>query len=450
MNKTILIKNAKLINEGEIFQADLLIEGEYIKTIDRSQSITEADQIIDASGKYLIPGMIDDQVHFRDPGLTHKGDLYTESRAAVAGGITSFMEMPNTVPRALTQDLLEDKYKIAAEKSFANYSFYMGTANDNLEEVLKTDPATVCGIKIFLGASTGNMLVDNPEVIEEVLKYSAQTGLICTVHSEDEATIVENAAKYKAKYGDEIDIKHHPEIRSREACYKCTKNIIGLAQKHKANLHVLHISTKEELELFDAAEIDSKYITAEACVHHLWFTDQDYTSKGSKIKWNPAIKAIEDREAIRVAVNQGRIDIIATDHAPHTIEEKTNSNYFKCAAGGPLVQHALPALFEMYHQGVFSLETIVQKTSHNIAKRFKIDKRGFLQEGYYADLTLVNLNKPWTVDSSNILYKCGWSPFEGDSFKSSISHTIINGSVIYQNGKFCEKSHSQRLAFVRS
>ncbi|MBT6842237.1 MAG: dihydroorotase [Candidatus Melainabacteria bacterium] len=450
MNKTTLIKNAKLINEGEIFQADLLIEGEYIKTIDRSQSLTDADQIIDASGKYLIPGMIDDQVHFRDPGLTHKGDLYTESRAAVAGGITSFMEMPNTVPRALTQDLLADKYKIGAEKSFANYSFYMGTANDNLAEVLKTDPATVCGIKIFLGASTGNMLVDKTEVIEEVLKYSAKTGLICTVHSEDEQTIIDNAAKYKAKYGDEIDIKYHPEIRSREACYKCTKNIIGLAKKHKANLHVLHISTKEELELFEAGEIDSKNITAEACVHHLSFCDEDYATKGNKIKWNPAIKTSEDRAAIRAAVNQGRIDIIATDHAPHTIEEKTNSNYFKSAAGGPLVQHALPALFELFHQGVFSLETIVQKTSHNIAKRFKVDKRGYIREGYYADLTLVDLDSPWTVDASNILYKCGWSPFEGDSFKSAITHTIVNGLIVYEHGEFIAKPNSMRLAFLRN
>ena len=450
MNKTTLIKNAKLINEGEIFQADLLIEGEYIKTIDRSQSLTDADQIIDASGKYLIPGMIDDQVHFRDPGLTHKGDLYTESRAAVAGVITSFMEMPNTVPRALTQDLLADKYKIGAEKSFANYSFYMGTANDNLAEVLKTDPATVCGIKIFLGASTGNMLVDKTEVIEEVLKYSAKTGLICTVHSEDEQTIIDNAAKYKAKYGDEIDIKYHPEIRSREACYKCTKNIIGLAKKHKANLHVLHISTKEELELFEAGEIDSKNITAEACVHHLSFCDEDYATKGNKIKWNPAIKTSEDRAAIRAAVNQGRIDIIATDHAPHTIEEKTNSNYFKSAAGGPLVQHALPALFELFHQGVFSLETIVQKTSHNIAKRFKVDKRGYIREGYYADLTLVDLDSPWTVDASNILYKCGWSPFEGDSFKSAITHTIVNGLIVYEHGEFIAKPNSMRLAFLRN
>jgi len=444
----LLIKNASLVNEGKIYQTNVLIEGEYIKAI--GPELTEADQIIDATGLHLIPGMIDDQVHFRDPGLTSKGDLYTESRAAVAGGITSFMEMPNTVPRALSQGLLEDKYKIGAEKSWANYSFYMGTANDNLEELLKTDPKTVCGIKIFLGASTGNMLVDNLEVIEEVLKYTAQTGLICTVHSEDEDTIQANAAKYREQYGEELDLKNHPEIRSREACYKCTKNIVGLAKKHKANLHVLHISTKEELELFEAAEIDSKYITAEACVHHLWFTDQDYTTKGSKIKWNPAIKAIEDREAIRVAVNQGRIDIIATDHAPHTAEEKSSKNYFKCPSGGPLVQHALPALLEMYHQGVFSLETIVQKTSHNIAKRFKLDRRGFIREGYFADLTLVNLNKPWTVDSSNILYKCGWSPFEGDRFKSSISHTIINGSVIYQNGEFSDKPHSQRLAFLRS
>lgn len=445
-----LIKNATLINEGKIFQAHVLIEGKVIKSIEKDLDCFNAlamtaDQVIDAKGLYLIPGMIDDQVHFRDPGLTHKGDLYTESRAAVAGGITSFMEMPNTVPRALSQDLLEDKYKIGKEKSWANYSFYMGTANDNLSEVLKTDPKTVCGIKIFLGASTGNMLVDNPEVIEAVLKYSSETGLIVTVHSEDEQTIQENARKYRKQYGEELNLRYHPEIRSREACYKCTKNIVALAKKYKANLHVLHLSTKEELEFFGK----DPNISAEACLHHLWFSDQDYSNKGSKIKWNPAIKTIEDREALRQAVNDGRIDIIATDHAPHTKEEKASSNYFKCPSGGPLVQHALPALLELYHQGVFSLETIVEKTSHNIARRFKLDRRGFIQEGYFADLTLVDLNSPWTVNQSNILYKCAWSPFEGDSFKSRITHTIINGSVIYNQGNFASKPNSQRLSFLR-
>lgn len=444
-----LITGATIINEGKNFKADLLIEDEIISQIGMPGTPKTADQVIDATGLYLLPGMIDDQVHFRDPGLTHKGDLFTESRAAVAGGITSFMEMPNTVPRCLTQELLEDKYKLGAEKSLANYSFYMGTANDNLEEVIKTNPQDVCGIKIFLGASTGNMLVDNPQVIEAVLRYSAKTGLIVTVHSEDEGTIVANAKKYREQYGEEIDLKHHPEIRSREACYKCTKNIIELARKTGGNLHVLHLSTAEELKFFEALPVDQKHITAEACVHHLWFSDQDYASRGSKIKWNPAIKQASDRAAIQAAVNNGRIDIIATDHAPHTLEEKSSKNYFQCPSGGPLVQHALTALLELHHQGVFSLETIVNRTSHNVARRFKIHKRGFIREGYFADLCLVDLNSPWTVDPSNILYKCGWSPFEGDKFKSQVKYTFVNGAMVYNNGQIIETNSAKRLQFDR-
>ncbi|MDD9898750.1 MAG: dihydroorotase [Candidatus Melainabacteria bacterium] len=446
---TKLITGATIINEGQNFKADVLIDGELISKILEPGTTKTADEIIDASGLYLIPGMIDDQVHFRDPGLTHKGDLYTESRAAVAGGITSFMEMPNTVPRCLSQELLKDKYKLGAEKSLANFSFYMGTANDNLEEVLKTDPSTVCGIKIFLGASTGNMLVDNPEVIEAVLRYSAETGLIVTVHSEDEDTIIANSNKYREEHGEELDLKYHPEIRSREACYKCTQNIIELAKKTKGNLHVLHLSTAEELELFEAADIDGKHITAEACVHHLSFSDEDYASRGARIKWNPAIKKPSDRAAIQAAVNNGRIDIIATDHAPHTLEEKSSKNYFKCPAGGPLVQHALVALLELHHQGVFSLETIVEKTSHNIARRYKVHKRGYIREGYYADLCLLDLNSPWTVDSSNTLYKCGWSPFDGDSFKSQIKYTLVNGQIAYNSGEIVEANSAQRIRFDR-
>lgn len=448
---SILIKNATIINEGKRFIGSVLIEDEYISKISSETINVAADQTIDATGLYLLPGMIDDQVHFREPGLTHKGDLYTESRAAVAGGITSFMEMPNTNPRTLTQELLEAKYQIAAEKSLANYSFYMGTSNDNLAEVLQTNPDTVCGIKIFLGASTGNMLVDNPEIIRAVLEYSARTGLIVTVHSEDEGTIQRNAAKYREEYGDNIDLALHPVIRSHEACYKCTERIIKLAHETGGNLHVLHLSTADEIPLFDLSQnLESKRITAEVCVHHLWFSEEDYKSKGAFIKWNPAIKGLRDRDALRQALRDGRIDIIATDHAPHTLEEKSETNYFKCPSGGPLVQHALVACLELSHQGFFTLEEIIDKTSHNVARRFKIERRGFVREGYYADLTLVDLNSPWTVERSNLLYKCGWSPFEGTRFHAKIHSTIINGSLAYHQGKFNESKLGQRLSFNRA
>ena len=448
-----LIKNVSIVNEGEIYKACVLIENDLIKSIDRSNcnaplEIT-ADNVINADGLYLLPGMIDDQVHFRDPGLTHKGDLYTESRAAVAGGITSFMEMPNTVPRCLTQELLEDKYKIAAEKSYANYSFYMGTANDNLEEVLKTDPQKHCGIKIFLGASTGNMLVNNKEVIRSVLEYSAQTGLIVTVHSEDEATIQANAQRYKEKYGDNIPITEHPNLRSREACYICTEQIVNLAKETGGNLHVLHLSTAEEMVFFEKKPLTEKKITAELCVHHMWFTDEDYKTQGAFIKWNPAIKSANDREALRTALKEGRIDIIATDHAPHTLEEKLNDNYFKSASGGPLVQHALTTCLELFHQGVLSLVEIVEKTAHNPAIRFKVSQRGYIREGYKADLVLVDLNSPWTVSKENILYKCGWSPFEGTEFNSQVKKTFVNGVVVYDDGKLTERKTSERLEFNR-
>ncbi len=451
MSNKKLIKNVKIVNEGEIFIGSVLIEGEFIKKIYREANPeVHINNTIDAQGLYLLPGMIDDQVHFRDPGLTHKGDLFTESRAAIAGGITSFMEMPNTNPRTLTQELLEEKYKLGAEKSLANYSFYMGTSNDNLEEVLKTNPQEVCGIKIFLGASTGNMLVDNLKTIEAVLDYSAKTGIIVTVHCEHEPSIQENIAKFKEKYGENISIEHHPQIRDDEVCYKSSSWIIGLARKHKANLHVLHLSTHKELKLFDhEQDVSKKHITAEVCVHHLWFSDKDYAEKGNFIKWNPAIKSIEDRNALRDAVNSGLIDIIATDHAPHTLEEKNGTDYFKIPSGGPLVQHALVASLELYHQGVFNLETVVEKTSHNIAKRFKVDRRGFIKPGYYADMVLVDLNKPWTVRKENILYKCHWSPFEDTTFHSQVIYTLINGHIAYHDDKFWDTPKAMRLKFKR-
>jgi dihydroorotase len=445
-----LIKNATIVNEGEIYIGSVLIEDEFIKKIYReAEPNIRIKNTIDATGLYLLPGMIDDQVHFRDPGLTHKGDLFTESRAAIAGGITSFMDMPNTNPRTLTQELLDDKYKLAAEKSLANYSFYMGTSNDNLEEVLKTNPGDVCGIKIFLGASTGNMLVDNQNTIEKILDFSAQTGIIVTVHCEHEPSIIENIAKFKEKYGDDIKIEHHPLIRDDEVCYKSSFWIVGLARKHHANLHILHLTTHKELKLLDSGDVSLKHITAEVCVHHLWFSDQDYAEKGNFIKWNPAIKSIEDRNALRDAVNSNLIDIIATDHAPHTLAEKSGTDYFKIASGGPLVQHALVASLELYHQGIFDLNKVVEKTSHNVAKRFKIDRRGFIRSGYYADMVLVDLHKPWTVKPSNVLYKCAWSPFEGTQFQSQVTYTFINGHIAYHDDKFWDTPKAMRLVFKR-
>ncbi len=446
---SILIKNATIVNEGKSFLGSVLIKGELISSISKDpEPVIKADEVIDANGLYLIPGMIDDQVHFRDPGLTHKGDLYTESRAAVAGGITSFMEMPNTNPRTITVNLLEEKFKIAAEKSFANYSFYMGTTNDNFDEIEKLNPHEVCGIKIFLGASTGNMLVDNQEAIEKILDFSARTGMIVAVHSESEKLIQENVAKYKEKYGEEnINVSMHPDIRGREACIECSKWIIELAKKHDANLHILHLSTAEEIALLENKPIEEKKITAEVCTHHLWFSREDYASKGNFIKWNPSIKDARDREALKQALKEGFIDFIATDHAPHTLEEKLGTNYFTVPSGGPLVQHALVAALELYHQGILTLEEVVEKTSHNVAKRFEIDRRGFIREGHYADLVLIDLNSPWTVDKSNVLYKCGWSPFEGVEFKSKVLSTIVNGNIAYRSGEINEMKSAKRLAF---
>jgi dihydroorotase len=444
---TILIRNAKIVNEGTIFEGDVLIEGKMIVEIATQISAkSSSTKIIDAEGNFLLPGIIDDQVHFREPGLTHKGTVFTESRAAVAGGITSFIEQPNTVPNAVTQELLEDKYKIAAEKSFTNYSFMMGGTNTNLEELLKTNPKNVAGIKLFLGSSTGNMLVDNEEALEKIF---SSTDMLIAVHCEDEATIKANLAKFQAEYGADIPVSAHPLIRSAEACYISSSKAVELAKKTGARLHVFHISTAKELELFsNKMPLEKKKITAEVCIHHLWFSDKDYDAKGNFIKWNPAVKTDDDREALWAAVLDDRIDVIASDHAPHTMEEK-NQKYAQAPSGGPLVQHALVAMFEAYHKGKISIEKIIEKMAHNPAKLFKIDKRGFIKEGYYADLVIVNTGLPWTVNKDNILYKCGWSPFEGTTFKSRITHTFVNGQLVYNNSKVKDIHVGERLTFDR-
>jgi dihydroorotase len=444
--KSYLIKNAQIINEGSVTAADVLIKEGKIAKIGKNISNDEADIQIDATGKYLMPGAIDDQVHFREPGLTHKGNIYTESKAAVAGGITTYMEMPNTVPNTLTQTLLEEKYAIAAETSLANYSFFMGASNDNLDEVLKTDPTKVCGVKVFMGSSTGNMLVDRKETLEAL--FSNCKMLIAT-HCEDEETIRANSEIYKEKYGEDVPIEAHPEIRNTEACYTSSSFAVALAKKHNTRLHVLHISTAKELELFEQKPLKEKRITAEACIHHLWFTDADYKTKGNYIKWNPAVKTKEDRDAILEAVKNGTIDIIATDHAPHTKEEKENK-YFKAPSGGPLVQHAIAAMFEIFHQGKISLEKIVEKMCHAPAELFEIEKRGYIREGYWADLVLVDPNANWMVAKENILYKCGWSPFEGQTFKTKVTQTFINGNLAYNDGVFDETIKGARLRFDRN
>ncbi|MBF4493784.1 dihydroorotase [Flavobacterium sp. JLP] len=446
MNR-ILIKNAKIVNEGSIFEGDVLIENDLIVEISDSISLKTSDCIVvDAEGSYLMPGAIDDQVHFREPGLTHKGDIESESRAAVAGGITSFIEQPNTVPNAVTQEILEDKYQIAAVKSFANYSFMMGATNDNLEEVLKTNPKNVAGIKIFLGSSTGNMLVDNEAVLEKIF---SSTPMLIAVHCEDETTIQNNLAEFKEKYGDDVPVTAHHLIRSAEACYISSSKAVALAKKTGARLHIFHLSTAKEMELFsNKIPVEDKKITAEVCVHHLWFTDEDYKTKGNFIKWNPAVKTAEDRAELWKALNDGRIDVIATDHAPHTKEEKMQS-YLKAPSGGPLVQHAVVAMFEAHHQGKITVEKIVEKMCHNPAKIFKIEKRGFIKEGYFADLVIVNPSLPWSVKPENILAKCGWSPFDNYTFKSRITHTFVNGEMVYNNFKVKDIRAGKRLLFDR-
>ena len=447
ITEQVLIKNVNIVNEGEILNGDVLIENGIFKEIAEQISAKTPDtRIIDAEGKYLLPGIIDDQVHFREPGLTHKATIETESRAAVAGGITSFIEQPNTVPQAVTIDLLEDKYEIASKTSYANYSFMFGGTNDNLDEILKVNPKNVAGLKLFLGSSTGNMLVDNPEVIEKIF---SSTKLLIAVHCEDEDTIRRNTEFYKKQYGDDIPVELHPVIRSEEACYISSSKAVAMAKETGARLHVFHLSTEKELELFrNDIPLEDKMITAEVCIHHLWFSDEDYKEKGTLIKWNPAVKKASDREALFNALLNDTIDVIATDHAPHTLEEKDNA-YTKAPSGGPLVQHALPAMLEFYHDEQISLEKIVEKMCHNPAKLFKIENRGFIKEGYAADAVMVDLNAPWTVTKENIFYKCGWSPFEGNTFKSRITHTFVNGALVYENFKHTEVKNGQRLTFNR-
>lgn len=442
---TILIKSATIVNEGTQSTGDVFIKDGIIEQI--GSTINKiADKEINAEGLYLLPGCIDDQVHFREPGLTHKADIYTESRAAVAGGITSFMEMPNTVPNTLTQRLLEEKYQIAAKTSLANYSFFMGAANDNLEEVLRTDTRNVCGIKVFMGSSTGNMLVDNEKTLEDIFQNSP---MLIATHCEDEEIIQRNLTRFKHDYGENITPAMHPLIRSTEACYASSNVAIELARRYNSRLHILHISTAEETQLFDnKIPLKDKKITAEACVHHLWFCDEDYASKGNWIKWNPAIKAASDREAILQAVLNDHIDVIATDHAPHTIEEKMKP-YLQAPSGGPLVQHALIAMLEFYHQGKISLEKIAEKMAHNPAICFQVEKRGFIREGYWADLVLVDLQKKQEVTRSEVLSKCGWSPFEGHTFNSSVVHTLVSGRLAYSQGHFAEQKNGMRLKFER-
>jgi dihydroorotase len=445
------IRNANIVNEGSIYTGSILIENGLIGKIVKDKeaidlTIPPEAIIIDAEGEYLFPGIIDDQVHFREPGLTHKADIYTESKAAVAGGVTSFMDMPNTTPNAVSIDVLEEKYSLAAAKSLANYSFFLGATNNNIEEILKADPEKICGVKVFMGASTGNMLVDDEEALEKIFK---ETKLLIAVHCEDENIIKKNIASYQNQYGENIPIACHPLIRSEEACYKSSLKAIGLAKKYNSRLHVLHLSTAKELDLFDnSIPLDIKRITAEVCIHHLWFCDEDYAEKGSLIKCNPAIKTKHDRENLFAALLDGRLDIVATDHAPHLLEEK-NKQYLKSPSGIPLVQHSLVAMLEFYHQKKISLEKIAEKMCHAPAVCYKIKNRGFIREGYHADIALVDINDPWKVDRENILYKCGWSPFENFTFKSKVKKTFVNGRLIYDQGIFNEDKKGQRLIFER-
>jgi dihydroorotase len=444
---TILIKNAQIVNEEKIFTGDVLVKNGRIEKIASSISKESSHLEINAEGKYLLPGIIDDQVHFREPGLTHKATIYTEAKAAVAGGTTTFMEMPNTVPNALTQELLEDKYQIAAQTSLANYSFFMGASNDNLAEVLKTNPQNVCGVKIFMGSSTGNMLVDNPLILEAIF---SQSPMLIATHCEDEATIRANSTIYKEKYGDAVPFSAHPEIRNEQACILSSTLAVDLAKKHHTRLHILHISTADEIVLFDnTIPLKDKRITSEACVHHLWFDKSDYERLGSQIKCNPAIKDAHHKKAILEAVLDDKIDVIATDHAPHTWEEK-QSNYWKAPSGLPLVQHSLNIMLEFYKQGKISLEKIVEKMSHAVATCFQIKERGFIREGYWADLVIVDLEQNTEVKKDNLHYKCGWSPFEGQIFHSKVLHTIVSGNLTYSYGVFNETMKGQRILFDRN
>ena len=440
-----LIKNGKTINEGKIVEQDILIEDNIIIKIDKDISDAQAT-IIDAKDKYVIPGIIDDQVHFREPGLTHKANIYTESKAAVAGGVTSFMEQPNTNPAALTQELLEQKYEIAAQTSLANYTFFMGTSNDNYDEVMKTDFSKVGALKIFMGSSTGNMLVDDEHVLSKI--FANLNGIIVT-HCEDEQTIKKNTEKYKQQFGDNIPMNYHPIIRDDEACYISTKLAIDLAKKYNSRLHVFHISTEKELDLFDnSILLKDKKISAEVCVHHLFFDESDYAKLGSQIKCNPAIKYKSDKDALLLALLDDRLDVIATDHAPHTWQEKQQS-YFKAPSGLPLVQHSLQLMLDFHHQQKISLEKIIEKMCHAPADCFQVKNRGYLREGYFADIAIVDIQKEYTITNQNILYKCGWSPLENKTFKGEVTQTFVNGNLVYNNGLFDESKKGQRLLFSR-
>ena len=452
MQKNYKIINARIVNEGKAFKGEVWIRDEKIfKILDyndeqKPEKVDNVFTVVDADGKLLIPGVIDDQVHFRDPGLTHKADIYTESRAAVAGGTTSFMEMPNTIPQTLSIELLEEKYKRASGVSLANYSFYLGASNDNIDEVVRLDPLMNCGVKVFMGASTGNMLVDNPVALRQIF---SKANTLVAVHCEEEETIRKNETLYRGKYGEDVPVKLHPKIRSREACFKSSALAVELATKYNTRLHILHLSTKEEMDLFDKANaLKHKRITAEVCVHHLWFDEADYEKLGTRIKWNPAIKAATDKEALWEALHNNHLDVVATDHAPHTIEEKDNS-YFKAPSGGPLVQHSLVAMLELVDEGRLGIEKLVDKMCHAPAICFQVKDRGFIREGYQADLVLIDRKTPWTVSKNNILYKCGWSPFEGVEFNSKITHTFVNGNLVYENGKFHEHHKGKRLNFNR-
>ncbi|MDA3808167.1 MAG: dihydroorotase [Thiomicrorhabdus sp.] len=442
--RSILIVQATIVNEGQQWVGDVLVKNGRIVEV-AEHIVTEADQVIEAKGLMLLPGMIDDQVHFRDPGLTAKGDIATESKAALAGGTTTFMDMPNVKPTTTTIENLEAKYQIGAEKAWSNYSFYFGATNDNLDELKRVNPRNVCGVKIFMGASTGNMLVDREQALRDIFTHSPT---LITTHCEDTPMINAQEEIYRAKYGDDVPAFEHPNIRCREACYKSSSFAVQLAQETGADLHILHLTTAEEMELFEPGPVEGKKITAEACVHHLWFTEDDYAAKGHYIKCNPAIKKQSDRDAIRQAVREGRIDIIATDHAPHSEVEKNNP-YFSAPAGLPQVQQSIPALLDMVHDGVFDIETIVQKTAHNVAIRYQIEERGYIREGYWADLILVDMNKPHTDDKAHNLYKCQWSPWEGHTFKSSVISTIVSGELKYHQGQFAAFTPGKRVLFNR-
>jgi dihydroorotase len=445
---SILIRNARIVNEGKIFRSDLLIKDELIEAIGRSGEwkIPEGTVNIEAKGLLLLPGIIDDQVHFREPGLTHKGNIFTESRAAAAGGITSFMDMPNTIPQTVTIEALEDKFKLGAENSLINYSFNIGATNDNIGEIMKADPEKVCGIKIFMGSSTGNMLVDNENAVRDLF---SRAHMPVSAHCEDENIIRRNSELQRKIYGEDVPMHLHPMIRSREACFISSSYAINLAKEYNTRLHIFHLSTADEMKLFsNKLPLAEKRITGEVCVHHLWFDDSDYETLGTRIKWNPAIKTKYDREALINGVINDRIDVIATDHAPHTAEEKSNT-YFKAPSGGPLVQHSLAIMLELCHRKVISIEKVVEKMCHNPAILFNVRRRGFIREGYKADLCLVDPDRSWTVSADNILYKCGWSPFEGTTFRSRVVKTIVNGTIVYDDGVLKDDYRGQRLLFDR-